>query len=114
MISILLFTDIALTQDIYIHCNIKRAIAKETHADEGIPGPKYFQNSTFYSMKVKFDPDSEKLYGETAHHKFLPDIWENNNVYIFKLRVGDGVSKIDPGNTDITDKNKSDKFYTFE
>lgn len=43
--------------------NVNRAYSKGTRSDTGKPGPKYWQNTASYDIKVNFDPQSRVING---------------------------------------------------
>lgn len=51
------------TKELFVPREYKQAYNNETRSNEGIPGKKYFQNSTDYVIKAEFFPDSKLLTG---------------------------------------------------
>jgi len=51
------------TKELYIPKEYKQAYDNETRSHNGIPGKRYFQNKTDYSIKVEFFPDTWLLEG---------------------------------------------------
>ncbi len=62
-------------QQLPVSRTIKATYAKGTRAESGLPGPKYWQNSADYTIKVNFDPATRRVSGTAtiAYHNQSPD-----------------------------------------
>jgi hypothetical protein len=73
VLTIVLFVQNAIAQELYMPRNIKEAYAKETRSMDGRPGKKYWQNHGKYTMEISVDPTTKIVSGtETI-------VYENNS-----------------------------------
>ncbi|MCR5889555.1 M1 family metallopeptidase [Hymenobacter sp. J193] len=72
--SLLSFSALA-QQPLPVPRNLQATYAKGTRAENGQPGPNYWQNSADYTLKVSFDPASRRVAGtaQIAYHNQSPD-----------------------------------------
>ncbi|TYZ10891.1 M1 family metallopeptidase [Hymenobacter lutimineralis] len=72
--SLLSFSALA-QQPLPVPRNLQATYAKGTRAENGQPGPNYWQNSADYTLKVNFDPASRRVAGtaQIAYHNQSPD-----------------------------------------
>ncbi|MFD2784778.1 M1 family metallopeptidase [Hymenobacter rubripertinctus] len=71
----LLFPLSLAAQQLPVSRTIRATYAKGTRAESGRPGPKYWQNSADYTIKVNFDPATRRVSGTAAiaYHNQSPD-----------------------------------------
>jgi len=73
VLTIVLFVQNTIAQELYMPRNIKEAYAKETRSMDGKPGKKYWQNHGKYTMDITVDPATKIVSGtETI-------VYENNS-----------------------------------
>jgi hypothetical protein len=73
VLTIVLFVQNAIAQELYMPRNIKEAYAKGTRSIDGRPGKKYWQNHGKYAMEITVDPATKIVSGtETI-------VYENNS-----------------------------------
>ncbi|MBG8554914.1 M1 family metallopeptidase [Hymenobacter guriensis] len=72
--SLLSFSALA-QQPLPVPRNLQATYAKGTRAENGQPGPNYWQNSADYTLKVSFDPTSRRVAGtaQISYHNQSPD-----------------------------------------
>ena len=65
----------ARAQQLPVPRNIQAAYAKGTRAESGLPGPRYWQNTADYNLKVSFDPTTRLIQGtvEITYRNNSPD-----------------------------------------
>ena len=78
LLPALLLAAAALTaraQQLPVPRNIQAAYAKGTRAASGLPGPRYWQNTADYNLKVSFDPITRLIRGtvDIAYRNNSPD-----------------------------------------
>ncbi|MGE5439981.1 MAG: M1 family metallopeptidase [Bacteroidota bacterium] len=67
--SLILLNNTAIfcqSNNLYVPTNIKTAYNKGTRSLNGMPGPKYWQNSSDYKIKATLDPATRLLKGEES------------------------------------------------
>ncbi|SET12354.1 M1 family metallopeptidase [Hymenobacter actinosclerus] len=72
----LLFLPLTLpAQKLPVSRTIQATYNKGTRAENGLPGPKYWQNSADYTIKVRFDPATRQVRGtaDIAYRNASPD-----------------------------------------
>ncbi|OWP64175.1 peptidase [Hymenobacter amundsenii] len=71
----LLFPLSLAAQQLPVSRTIRATYDKGTRAESGRPGPKYWQNSADYTIKVNFDPATRRVSGTAAiaYHNASPD-----------------------------------------
>lgn len=73
VLTIVLFVQNAIAQELYMPRNIKEAYAKETRSMDGRPGKKYWQNHGKYTMEISVDPATKIVSGTQTI------VYENNS-----------------------------------
>ncbi|RFP65652.1 peptidase [Hymenobacter lapidiphilus] len=73
--SLLLLPFTLPAQQLPVSRTIRATYDKGTRAENGLPGPKYWQNSADYRIKVRFDPATRLVQGEMEvdYHNQSPD-----------------------------------------
>ncbi len=71
--SLLIFSETASSQQLFVNTNVQHAYEKETRSSKGKPGKNYWENHANYTIRVSFDPATQLLRGyETI-------VYENNS-----------------------------------
>ena len=75
---------------LYIPVDEQIAIRKGTRTQTGVPGPKYFQNHSDYSIKATLDPGLYLVKGRETIHYFndSPENLKRLVVNIFRMYIG--------------------------
>ncbi|NVO30078.1 M1 family metallopeptidase [Hymenobacter lapidiphilus] len=73
--SLLLLPLTLPAQQLPVSRTIRATYDKGTRAESGLPGPKYWQNSADYKIKVRFDPVTRQVRGtaDIAYRNASPD-----------------------------------------
>ncbi|NVO85607.1 M1 family metallopeptidase [Hymenobacter terrestris] len=73
--SLLLLPLTLTAQKLPVSRTIRATYDKGTRAENGLPGPKYWQNSADYKIKVRFDPATRQVRGtaDIAYRNASPD-----------------------------------------
>jgi hypothetical protein len=75
-----LVAQVSLTKPV----NISKAYQKGTRNDNGKPGPKYWQNTATYAIKINFDPKTRLIKG-TVDIDYVNNSPDTLNQLMFKL-----------------------------
>lgn len=93
----------AAQQPLRVPRNIRKAYAKGTRIPQGMPGPKYWQNTANYDIRADFDPQNRLLKGtedivyfnespDTLHEiwfKIYPNFYKKGTPRTMSVKPGD-------------------------